>query len=706
MHTLWKSFILWFGLLLTSLGLMAQSDTIKVSCAVDTLSWRPAFEVWVDTSGRMGLEEAREASGYVPIEQASLPLPLGQQIWARTWLVNQCEQEVDLLFTPDQSDSAVVYMLGEEGMQTGQFGNNVPGASSEEVFLFTNGIRLSLAPGQQYQLYVLKSEKFGKGPDLNPSVEPYWKAITRGFERIFPVVVILSIFAGILLISILYNLIVAVSLRSASYLFYALYLLAIMLIVYYVLADQFIPSLSSLANPGREFMKSLGTNLSVLFYLLFGRYFVNAPLLTPKWDRWLKFLIGVRILLVGASLIIALILPNRAGVGFFLNAWLPVELVFMLLYVIKLIRLKSTVLWFFIIGSFLVFFLGFGPVVVGIFFDGYGNDGPLLMLAICLEILVFSLGLGYKVRQQQQAKLAAEQALNQELQKVNSAFGRFVPHAFIESLGHQSVLDVKLGDQVEKEVTVLFSDIRGYTSLAEGMTPQENFDFLNSYLGRMGPIIQAHDGFVNQYYGDGIMALFLNQPGDALQAATRMQQELTRYNQDRQGKGRMPLKIGIGIHTGPLMMGIIGDTLRLEAGVVSDTVNTAARMEGLTKHFGVNALLSESTFAPLSQSDKKPVRRLGKVQVKGRQQPSEIFQAFGGEADTLQASLLSQLELFEAALQAYLQQDFAAAIRQWEQLTEALPDDAPTRYYLNLSRKYLLEGVEEDWDGTERMLVK
>ena len=156
------------------------------------------------------------------------------------------------------------------------------------------------------------------------------------------------------------------------------------------------------------------------------------------------------------------------------------------------------------------------PVVLASQLGWTLQPAKFLLPALTLEILVFSLGLGYKIRRQQRDKPVAERSLNQELTKINTAFGRFVPHEFIQSLGHESVIQVKLGDQVEKTVTVLFSDIRDYTSLAEDMSPAENFRFLNGYLGRMGPIIQQHGGFVNQYYGDGIMALFLNEAEDAL----------------------------------------------------------------------------------------------------------------------------------------------------------------------------------------------
>ena len=124
-------------------------------------------------------------------------------------------------------------------------------------------------------------------------------------------------------------------------------------------------------------------------------------------------------------------------------------------------------------------------------------------------------------------------------QRINAATERFVPYEFLTSLGRDSILEVNLGDQVEKEVTVFFVDIRDYTTISESMTPKENFSFLNSYLGRVGPIIKSNRGFVNQYYGDGIMALFMSgengvdSPQDAVEAAIQMHHTLYAYNEER-----------------------------------------------------------------------------------------------------------------------------------------------------------------------------
>ena len=137
----------------------------------------------------------------------------------------------------------------------------------------------------------------------------------------------------------------------------------------------------------------------------------------------------------------------------------------------------------------------------------------MFYVAIVIEILIFSLGLGYRIRMEQAHRLENQQKLNQQLKRSNRAFGRFVPYEFLRSLGHTSVLEVELGDQVEKEVSILFADIRKYTSLSEQMSPKENFNFLNAYLGRMGPIIKDRGGFVNQFLGRRSHGHFHGCPG-------------------------------------------------------------------------------------------------------------------------------------------------------------------------------------------------
>ena len=289
---------------------------------------------------------------------------------------------------------------------------------------------------------------------------------------------------------------------------------------------------------------------------------------------------------------------------------------------------------------------------------------------------------------------------------INSAYGRFVPHEFLHSLGHEFITEVKLGDQVEKRVTIFFSDIRSYTTLSEQMTPKENFDFLNSYLGRVGPVIKKNHGFVGQYIGDGIMALFQTNPDDALTASIQIQHTIEKYNLQRRQQGRIPLKLGIGLHTGSLMMGIIGDRDRMEAGVVSDAVNTASRMEGLTKHFGVSILISEFVVNNLRQKQNYHLRYLGKVQVKGRKEPLDVFDCFDGDHEGKKALKVASLDDFEKGMRAYYSKEFESAEQAFKRVIDLNPSDKAARMYLAKIETLKSSPLPDDWTGVETMLYK
>ncbi|MEO1451768.1 MAG: adenylate/guanylate cyclase domain-containing protein, partial [Bacteroidota bacterium] len=212
--------------------------------------------------------------------------------------------------------------------------------------------------------------------------------------------------------------------------------------------------------------------------------------------------------------------------------------------------------------------------------------------------------------------------------------------------------------------------------------------------------------FVNQYYGDGIMALFLGDASQGVRAAADMLHTLSQYNVERQAKGRMPIQLGIGLHTGPLMMGIIGDQLRMEAGVVSDTVNTASRMEGLTKVFGVELLLSESCYQDLSLEQQAYTRPLGRVLVKGRATPIAIYEAFIGSSAELQAQKQASLSAYQAGLEAYFSGDLPHAQTQLTQALVHYPDDRAAQYYLERTKSFLEHGLPQDWTGVEIMAFK
>lgn len=216
-----------------------------------------------------------------------------------------------------------------------------------------------------------------------------------------------------------------------------------------------------------------------------------------------------------------------------------------------------------------------------------------------------------------------------DLKKLTEANQRFVPEEFLKFLGKDRITDVQLGDQVQQCMTVLFADIRSFTTLSETMTPPENFNFLNTYLGYMEPVIRNHGGFVDKFIGDSIMALFDENPENAIDAALEMHRRLPDFNRLMQQFGRKAISIGAGIHTGSLMLGVVGGEGRMETTVISDSVNLASRLEGLTREYQAGVIISETSLNKLSNKEKYDYRLLDTVQVKGRKEAVSIYEIRG-----------------------------------------------------------------------------
>ena len=274
-----------------------------------------------------------------------------------------------------------------------------------------------------------------------------------------------------------------------------------------------------------------------------------------------------------------------------------------------------------------------------------------------------------------------ELALEAELELTNAA-RQFVPNEFLSLLGHRSLVDVKLGDQVQKEMSVLFSDIRDFTTLSEQMTPRENFKFINEYLSRMEPAILENKGFIDKYIGDGIMALFSGNADDAVKAGITMVQQLTDYNQYRVKSGDNPIAIGIGINTGSLMLGTVGGKTRMDGTVISDDVNLASRMEGLTKLYQVSLLISHQTVARLQYPTDYCIRFIEQTKVKGKSKSVAVFEVFDGDEPKIKEKKLATKAVFEEGLFLYYQKVFLEAKKRFQVVLSMIPNDTVAQIYL------------------------
>lgn len=297
-----------------------------------------------------------------------------------------------------------------------------------------------------------------------------------------------------------------------------------------------------------------------------------------------------------------------------------------------------------------------------------------------------------------------EQSLNNQL-LLTEAYSRFTPKEYLRFLGHTSILDVKLGDHRIENLTVLFADIRSYTSLAEQFTAEENFLFLSDYLEQVTGVIAKHKGMVNQLLGDGVLAFF-DKPDEALEAAIDIQTLMRDYKVQTKKLGHVSIKAGIGLHTGEVIIGIMGNTVSMDTGIVSDTVNVAARIEGLTKHFGVSILMSEAVIIELKNITPGLTRYVGRVMLKGKKQDVGLYECFQSDSDEERTKKTAILQPYHHALELYCTKEFAKAAVEFGKLAQESENDLLIAYYYQKSLELSSTEIPTEWDAIEIMEMK
>ena len=273
--------------------------------------------------------------------------------------------------------------------------------------------------------------------------------------------------------------------------------------------------------------------------------------------------------------------------------------------------------------------------------------------------------------------------LSEEIKQINISNSRFVPKEFLSFLGKESILDVKLGDNITKDMTIFFADVRSFTTISETLTPEENFNFINSLLKRVSPLVRSNDGFIDKFMGDAIMALFPNHPKDAVLAAGQILTELDSFNKDRIKNGQIPIRLGIGINSGSLMLGTIGEEERMEGTVISDSVNLASRLEGLTKTFGANMIVSKTVLHDSIGDVNLDYRFLGSVPVKGKIEEVSIYDVFSYDFPEVKWQKMNTKELFERAIRLYEKEEYSESERLFLQVQAIFPEDKATMFYIN-----------------------
>ena len=305
-----------------------------------------------------------------------------------------------------------------------------------------------------------------------------------------------------------------------------------------------------------------------------------------------------------------------------------------------------------------------------------------------IGMLIFIISQGVLLTQSIAKSLTKSEQLAQELTLVNKSFKRFVPEEFLNILGKKRIFDIRQGDHVQLNMTIMFCDIRDFTMLSEKMSPGENFQFINSFLERVGPVIRNNGGFIDKYMGDGFMSLFPAGADTAINAALDIQKTLKLYNSHRNNSGYKCIKLGIGINTGSLMLGTIGENERMDGTVISDAVNICSRIESITKEYGINIAISEKTYSNLYNKKNLDIRNIGCIYLRGKVKPVSVYEVFNMDSDEIRILKIKYKDNFEKAVKLYEKGSFNEALKIFEDIIDKFPNDLTIAAYLGKIKSY------------------
>jgi class 3 adenylate cyclase/FixJ family two-component response regulator len=291
-----------------------------------------------------------------------------------------------------------------------------------------------------------------------------------------------------------------------------------------------------------------------------------------------------------------------------------------------------------------------------------------------------------------------EYKLRAKNKKQAKIFSQFVPQEFLDALNINDIENVKLGDSTEKSMVIMFSDIRDFTTKSEAATPQENFDFINKYLSIVEPCITRNKGFIDKYIGDAIMALFYSED-DALKSSLEIYNAINVLNEENLYPKHLPLSIGTGMHCGKLMLGVVGGLHRLQGSVFSDAVNTAARLQNITKNFKCEMIVSDAVIKNLKTDNLIHTRSLGKVLLRGKKEVTELFEVITTSDKPHFRKKIDSKKLFEESVVKFNDKEFSSALSGFEAILKENEQDKPAYFFKQECLKALSSKTPESNTG-------
>jgi len=292
--------------------------------------------------------------------------------------------------------------------------------------------------------------------------------------------------------------------------------------------------------------------------------------------------------------------------------------------------------------------------------------------------------------------------------RLKSTMYRYMTQELAEQLMENPDAMKMGGDR--KQVSVLFSDIRGYTTLTEGMKAEEVVEMLNDYFERMVETVFKHKGTLDKYIGDAIMAVYgspLSLPDHewmAVQTAIEMRARLAEFNAERVAQQKNAIKIGIGVNSDEVITGNIGSTKRVEFTAIGDGVNLGSRLEGTTKYYGTDIIISEYTYRPCA--DRIWARQLDYIKVKGKTKPVGIYELVGLRTDSIPTEKQLLIEHYNAGRELYVNRNFPEAMAEFGKVLKIAKDDLSARMHIQRCQYWLENPPNDDWDPAAEMTEK
>jgi adenylate cyclase len=469
-----------------------------------------------------------------------------------------------------------------------------------------------------------------------------------------------GIYYGTLITMMLLSFLVWVHISGLTYLIFSLFLAAFTLVL------MSLDGLAARLLWGEwvwwgKISLPLFEGISVIFAMIFTDRFLQLQLYLPIWRK------ALLALTLPAILVVVLALFGQYQLSIKVMTWLGLfsGLIVLCCGILGLRkRLPAAPLFLLAWLIFLIGVVTFAMTVLGVL-PATLLSWQIMQLGAALLAVLLSL------------------ALTTQFNLMTEAISRFVPHQFLNILNKESLSDVQLGDAVLKKITVLFTDIRNFTTLSEQMTPEENFEFLNNFLAFIEPAVGEYGGFVDKFIGDAIMALFPKNVDQAVSAAISMQNRLHGFNAKRADSGYPPIAIGIGIHCGEMMLGTVGSNDRLDTTVIGDAVNLAARIEEMTKTYHATILISGLALQQMEFPERYCIREIDCLQLRGTQKPINIYEIFDTDPEPLRLKKLQTRPDLKIAVEKITLHQPAEAKVILEDILKIFPEDTVTQLLLN-----------------------